>query len=170
MSTYRRLEDLMVYQKLCQLHIEVCALTHRWPAEEKYELGSQARRSSNSSPAQLAEKYDDRHVRNKIEGVNRSRGEAAETIHHLYMAHLKGYESRETYERFRERYQECIRMLNGLERTLERQLPDRERRWPEQPPGPRASEQGLGVQEDPPEYRTNPPPGYPDPCPLNPDP
>jgi len=170
MRTYRRLEDLIVYQKLCQLHIEVCALTHRWPAEEKYELGSQARRSSNSSPAQLAEKYDDRHVRNKIEGVNRSRGEAAETIHHLYMAHLKGYESREDYERFRERYQECIRMLNGLERTLERQLPDRERRWPEQPPGPGASEQGLGVQEDPPEYRTNPPPGYPDPCPLNPDP
>jgi len=49
--TYRRLEDLVVYQKLGQLHIEVCALTHRWPAEEKYELGSQARRSSNSSPA-----------------------------------------------------------------------------------------------------------------------
>jgi len=51
MSTYRRLEDLVVYQKLCQLHIDVCALTHRWPTEEKYELGSQARRSSNSSPA-----------------------------------------------------------------------------------------------------------------------
>jgi four helix bundle protein len=101
--SYRRLEDLVVYQKLCQLHIEVCSVTHRWPSEEKYELGSQVRRSSNSSPAQLADKYDDRHVRNKLEGVNRSRGEAAETIHHLYMAHLKGYELKETYERFRER-------------------------------------------------------------------
>ncbi len=74
-------EDLEVYKKLCQLHIEVCDLTHTWPQEEKYELGSQARRSSNSAPAQLAEKNDDRHIRNKIEGVNRSRGEAAETIH-----------------------------------------------------------------------------------------
>ena len=48
-------EDLEVYKKLCRLHIEVCDLTHEWPHEEKYELGSQARRSSNSSAAQLAE-------------------------------------------------------------------------------------------------------------------
>ena len=122
-------EDLEVYKKLCQLHIEVCDLTHNWPQEEKYELGSQARRSSNSSPAQLAEKNDDRHIRNKIEGVNRSRGEAAETIHHLHMAKLKGYITEPVYLRFRDRYKECIRMLNGLEKTLERKLPERERRW-----------------------------------------
>ncbi len=126
----------------------------------KYELGSQVRRSSNSSPAQLADKYDDRHIRNKLEGVNRSRGEAAETIHHLYMAHLKGYESKETYERFRESYRECIRMLNGIERTLERFLPERDRRWPE-----RKGEEGLEVrvQEEPAEYRADVPPGYPEP-------
>ncbi|MGH9428650.1 MAG: four helix bundle protein, partial [Terriglobia bacterium] len=98
-------------------------------SEEKYEIGSQIRRSSNSSPAQLAEKNDDRHVRNKIEGVNRSRGEAAETIHHLFMAKEKGYIKVEVYESFRARYKECIRMLNGLEKTLERKLPEGERRW-----------------------------------------
>jgi len=96
------------------------------------------------------DRYDDRHIRNKIEGVNRSRGEAAETIHHLYMAHVKGYESKETYERFRERYQECIRMLNGMEGTLEKYIPERDRRWPE----------SLREQSD--EYDT-PPPGYPEP-------
>jgi four helix bundle protein len=69
----------------------VCALTHAWPAEEKYELGSQARRSSNSSPANLAEKHSDRHVKNKIEGVNRARGEGLETVPHLYIARLKSY-------------------------------------------------------------------------------
>jgi four helix bundle protein len=130
METYRRLEDLIVYQKLCRLHIEISGISHRWPPEEKYELGSQIRRSSNSAPAQLAEKYDDRHIRNKIEGINRSRGEAAETMHHLFMAHLKGYETQPTYETYRSRYQECIRMLNGMERTLEKQLPESDRRWP----------------------------------------
>jgi four helix bundle protein len=104
-------------------------VSHEWPSEEKYEIGSQIRRSSNSSPAQLAEKNDDRHVRNKIEGVNRSRGEAAETIHHLFMAKQKGYITAEVYASFRTRYKECIRMLNGLEKTLERKLPERERRW-----------------------------------------
>ena len=122
-------EDLEVYRRLCQLHIEVCDLTHTWPQEEKYELGSQARRSSNSAPAQLAEKNDDRHIRNKIEGVNRSRGETGETVHHLYVAKLKGYITDSVYREFRDRYKECIRMLNGLEKTLERKVPEKDRRW-----------------------------------------
>jgi four helix bundle protein len=128
-KNYLEVEDLEVYRRLCRLHIDVCDLTHKWPKEEKYELGSQARRSSNSAPAQLAEKNDDRHIRNKIEGVNRSRSEAAETIHHLFMAKLKDYITEKTYLKFRSRYKECIRMLNGLEKTLERKIPERERRW-----------------------------------------
>ena len=128
-KTYMDVEDLEVYKKLCRLHIEVCDLTRTWPQEEKYELGSQVRRSSNSSPAQLAEKNDDRHIRNKIEGVNRSRGEAAETIHHLFMAQLKGYLTEEDYLAFKDRFRECIRMLNGLEKTLEQKIPERKRRW-----------------------------------------
>ena len=126
---YLDVEDLEVYKKLFELHINVCDLTRAWPQEEKYELGSQARRSSNSAPAQLAEKNDDRHVRNKIEGVNRSRGEAAETIHHLFMANLKGYLTKSTFQDFKNRYKECIRMLNGLEKTLEQKVPERDRRW-----------------------------------------
>lgn len=122
-------EDLDVYQKLCKLHIEVCDLSHQWPQEERFELGAQVRRSSNSSPAQLAEKHDDRHVRNKIEGINRSRGEARETVHHLFIANLKHYIEHSTYSTFRSRYKECIRMLNGLEKSLEKHLPENERHW-----------------------------------------
>jgi hypothetical protein len=92
--TYLDVEDLQVYQKLCLLHIEICDLSHGWPSEERYELGSQIRRSSNSSPAQLAEKNDD-----------------------------------QFYEAYRERYKECIRMLNGLEKSLEKHLPEKDRRW-----------------------------------------
>ena len=109
-KNYLEVEDLEVYKKLCRLHIDVCDLAHKWPKEEKYESGSQARRSSNSAPAQLAEKNDDRHIRNKIEGVNRSRSEVAETIHHLFMAKLKGYITEQTFLEFRGRYRECIRM------------------------------------------------------------
>ena len=125
-----RVEDLEVYQKLCHLHLEICNLSHRWPAEEKYELGAQVRKSSNSAPANLAEKNLDRHVRNKIEGVNRARGEALETVHHLYIAKLKNYVKVPVFESYRGRYEECVRMLNGLERNLEKQLPPSERRWP----------------------------------------
>ena len=135
MSKFMRVEELNVYNKLCILHIEICDLSHEWPAEERYELGSQIRRSSNSAPANLAEKHCDRHVRNKIEGINRGRGEAAETIHHLFIAKLKAYISPDVYIEYRERYEECIRMFNGMERTIEMQLPESDRRWPSRTPG-----------------------------------
>ncbi len=124
-----KIEDLNVYQKLCVLHIEVCNLSHKWPTEERFELGSQIRRSSNSSPAQLAEKNDDRHIKNKIEGVNRSRGEAKETIHHLYIAKLKNYITESVYLSYKKRYQECVRMLNGLEKNFEKNIPEKDRKW-----------------------------------------
>jgi four helix bundle protein len=129
------IEDLQVYRKLCDLYLDVCDLAKGWPAEERYELGSQVRRSSNSAAAQLAEKHSDRHVRNKIEGANRARGEALETVHHLFMALRKKYLPLEVYEAFRDRYHECVRMLNGLERKLELELPVDARRFP--PTGPR---------------------------------
>lgn len=129
-----RIEDLEVYRKLCMLHTEINGLSRQWPSDERFELGSQIRRSSNSAPANLAEKHSDRHIRNKIEGVNRARGEALETIHHLFIANLKGHVDESVYLGFRSRYDECIRMLNGLERALERNLPEADRRWtnPEQ--------------------------------------
>ena len=133
MPEYMRIEDLKVYDKLCRLHIEVCELTQLWPSTERFELGSQVRRASNSAPAQLAEKNSDRHVRNKIEGVNRSRGESLETVHHLFVAHLKGYIDRSVYESFREQYHECVRMLNGLEQSLEQHLSAADRKWPSAP-------------------------------------
>lgn len=138
MGGFMRVEDLVVYQKLCQLHIEVSALTRKWPREERFELTSQVNRSSNSAPAQLAEKHSDRHVRNKIEGVNRARGETLETVHHLFIASCKNYMTEPMFTSYRDRYHECVKMLNGLEKTLEKQLPENQRRFPSKgtPPFP----------------------------------
>jgi four helix bundle protein len=126
---FARLTDLVVYNRLCDLHLEICVLSAGWPLHERHELASQVRRSSNSAPAQLAERHADRHLRNKIEGVNRARAESAETIHHLHIAHRKGYLPAHTFAALCERYEECVRMLNALERTLERNLPPTEQRW-----------------------------------------
>ena len=49
-----RVEDLEVYNKLCDSASEVHKLTLTFPKFEIYELGSQLRRSSNSTPANLA--------------------------------------------------------------------------------------------------------------------
>ncbi len=130
MGQFLRVEDLKVYQMLVDLHIDISCLSLQWPSFERFELGAQVRRSSNSAPANLAEKHSDRHVRNKIEGVNRARTEALETVHHLYVAERKKYIDAATFDNYRDRYEECVRMFNGLERSLERQLDERDRRFP----------------------------------------
>lgn len=45
------------------------------------------------------------------------------------MARLKNYLTGEDYRAHRARYKECIRMLNGLEKSLEQHLPEKDRRW-----------------------------------------
>jgi len=111
-------EDLEVYQRLCQLHLEINEETLRFPKFELYELGSQLRRSSNSAPANVAEGWNNRHINIYLEGINRAMGEVQETLHHLSMAFRKKYLVREKYEGYRNRYLESAKMLRGLERSL----------------------------------------------------
>lgn len=115
-------EDLEVYQKSLQLHLEINDLTLAFPKFEMYELGSQLRRSSNSIPANLAEGWNNKHMNIYLEGINRAQSELRETQHHVHVAYKKGYITQQKYEALKERYNECGRMLRGLERSLERRL------------------------------------------------
>lgn len=110
--------DLEVYQKLVELHLAVNEITLRFPKYELYELESQLRRATNSIPANLAEGWNNKHVKIYLEGINRGLGELRETEHHLYIAHRKGYLSETEYQGFLDRYEKCGRMLRGLERSL----------------------------------------------------
>jgi len=58
----QKVEDLEVYQKLCNLAIEIHELSLTFPKFELYELGSQLRRSSNSAPSNLAEGFNNKHI------------------------------------------------------------------------------------------------------------
>jgi len=113
-------EDLEVYQKLLELHLEISAISLKFPKYELYELGSQIRRSSNSIPANLAEGWNNKHINIYLEGINRAFGEYQETLHHLQVAYRKGYINKDTYLRCRQRYEECAKMLRGLESALRR--------------------------------------------------
>ncbi|MBM3302112.1 MAG: four helix bundle protein [Deltaproteobacteria bacterium] len=111
-------EDLEVYQRLCQLHLEMNEISRKFPPFELRELGSQLRRSSNAAAANIAEGWNNKHINIYLEGVNRAMGELQETLHHLKMAFEKGYLPQEDYESYRNRYLESARMLRGLERSL----------------------------------------------------
>jgi len=110
---------LDVYNKLTKLHLEINELSLKFPKFELYELGSQIRRSSNSSPANLAEGWSNKHINIYLEGINRAQAEVQETKHHLYVAFRKNYLKEEEYSKYKSRYDECGKMLKGLERSLE---------------------------------------------------
>lgn len=113
-----KVEDLDVYKKLFLLTIEVNDLTLTFPKFELYESGSQLRRSSNSIPANLAEGFGNKHTNIYLEGISRSQGELRESIHHLKIASAKKYLSDERLNLFITKYEECSKMLYGLEKSL----------------------------------------------------
>src|SRR3989338_5602089 len=113
-----RVEDLSVYKKLCDLHLEVHAVSLQFPKFELFELGSQIRRSSNSAPANLAEGFGNKHTAIFTECISRAQGEIRETKHHLLISHRKGYISKDKYTDLYTRYEECSKMLYGLENSL----------------------------------------------------
>ena len=113
-----RVEDLKVYKKLCRLALEVHELSMTFPKLELYELGSQLRRSSNAAPANLAEGFGNKHTNIYLESINRAQGEIRETKHHLSMAYKKHYITKGKLNYFIENYEECSKMLYGLEQSL----------------------------------------------------
>jgi four helix bundle protein len=114
------LEDLKVYNQLVDLVLEIHQLTLSFPIIERFELGSQLRRSSNSAPANLAECFGNKHTKIYLEGISRAQGEIRESVHHLKIAMLKNYISEEDFHNYKIRYIECSKMLFGLEKSLAR--------------------------------------------------
>jgi len=72
--------ELDVYRLGMELAVEIFQETKVWPAEEKFSLTDQIRRSSRSVTAQLAEGWRKRRYQAAfVSKLNDSEGEAAET-------------------------------------------------------------------------------------------
>ena len=80
MPNIRSFKELRVWQKAMDLAMRVFELTKRFPAEERFSLTDQFRRSSRSVAANIAEAWRKRRYPNAfIAKLNDSEGEAAET-------------------------------------------------------------------------------------------
>ena len=113
-----KLTDLEVYKRLYGLVLEIHTLTLNFPKYELYEIGSQLRRSSNSASANLAEGFGNKHTNIYLESISRAQGEIRETAHHLKIAFEKKYIAKEKVDELVREYEECSKMLYGLESAL----------------------------------------------------
>lgn len=106
---------LVVWQRADDLFVEIHRVTHRFfPAEEKYELGQQIRRSSYSVPANIVEGNSRDTTREQLRFFNFASSSLAETGYGLHAAHRLGYLSDEVYERLEQQLKAVSAPLHGL--------------------------------------------------------
>src|SRR2546430_6472486 len=111
----RSAKDLIVYQKAYALAMDIFKVSKRFPAQEKYSLIDQIRRSSRSVCTNLREAWAKRryeaHFVSKLTDAD---GENAETETWLDFARDCGYVSKIDHARFVERCHQVGAMLGRM--------------------------------------------------------
>ena len=111
----RSAKDLIVYQKAYALAMEIFRASKSWPAEERYSLTDQIRRSSRSVCANLREGWAKRryeaHFVSKLTDAD---GENGETDTWLDFARDCGYLSSKDHGRLTDQASELGAMLGAM--------------------------------------------------------
>jgi four helix bundle protein len=81
----RKFQDLKVWQYAHQLALKVYKLTATFPAEERYALTSQVRRSAVSVPANIAEGVGKKTSKEFIQSLIIARGSLSETEYYFFI-------------------------------------------------------------------------------------
>lgn len=83
------------------------------PAEEKWGLSQQLRRSSTSVPANIAEGYGRFYYQDNVRFCYNARGSLEETLSHLVFCHEAGFIASNIYMPLEQEGAEIGKMLNG---------------------------------------------------------
>ncbi len=82
----RSFQDLIVWQKGHQLVLEIYNLTSNFPSSEIYGLTSQLRRATVSVPANIAEGFKKKGIKDKIRFLNIAQASLEESRYYLILA------------------------------------------------------------------------------------
>lgn len=107
-------EKLWVWQKAHNPMLVVHSISQSFPADERYRLKDQIRRSSKSVPDNISEGVNAYYYNEKIKAFRHSRKEAGETQNHVREMQRKKYYPNKESEALIYKCEEIIRGLNGL--------------------------------------------------------
>lgn len=109
--------DYTVWQKAHRLTLEVYKTTLRFPAEERYGLSTQLRRSASSICSNIAEGYT-KSRKDFIRFLSIARGSLEETKYHLILSKDLNYLDEKTFEMIFTMSDEIGKMLYSLVKRL----------------------------------------------------
>lgn len=115
-------ETLLVYQKARILVKEVYRLQKLFPAEERYALGDQIRRSITSVTSNIAEGSGRDSNKEKIHFLEIAFGSLMEAFSQLQNAQDLEYLSETQVEELRPQFEEISKMISGLKSSFEKKL------------------------------------------------
>ncbi len=113
MEYKRGFENLEVWKVGRELRIFISGLCKKFPKHEIYGLVQQIKNSSRSVTANIAEGYGRFHYQENMQFCRQSRGSLEETKDHAYTALDENYISKEEFDAFLEKYEKCLKLLNG---------------------------------------------------------
>src|SRR4051794_2219028 len=113
MTTYKGYKDLDCYKKSRELRIFISELVKKFPAEEKYMLISQSKRSSRSVTATIAEGYGRYTYTDTRNFFIMARGSVTETMEHLATAFDEEYITQDELSQGDELCETCFKLING---------------------------------------------------------
>ncbi len=114
----RDFRDLQVWQKAHCLTLEVYRATRSFPAEERYGLAAQLRRSAASIPTNIAEGCGRHGERELARFISIAAGSASETEYHLLLARDLEYLPPSMHEHLHGHTTEVKKMLAAPHRKL----------------------------------------------------
>jgi four helix bundle protein len=115
MQTFR---DLKVWQKAHQLVLEIYKITKSFPADEKFGLTIQLRRSAASIATNIVEGFKRRSDKEYSYFLNIADASLEETKYHIILAHDLHYISERDFNALEESCNEVGRMLCGLQKSI----------------------------------------------------
>ena len=113
-----RVDQLDVFQTAHSLVLSVYRLTATFPSYEQFGLVSQMRRAAVSVPANIAEGFKRRGLRDKVHFYNMSQGSLEEVRYYLRLSVDLRYTALD--ENMSQLIDEATRMLHGLIESIER--------------------------------------------------
>jgi four helix bundle protein len=114
----KSVEELDVFKHAHAAALAIYSITKSFPADEKFGLVSQMRRSAYSIPMNLAEGSHRLNRKEYRQFVGIAKGSAGEMKYQLLLAKDLGYIDENIYNELRSQYERISQMLTGLAKSL----------------------------------------------------
>jgi len=106
-------EQLNVWRQAHLFVLDVYQITKSFPKDEMYGLTSQFKRAAVSIPANIAEGYRKRGIKDKLRFYNISQGSADECLYFILLSRDLGFITNDIYEQLNARLDLVSRLLNS---------------------------------------------------------